>query len=120
MKKYRKERFNELLKRTLSELIFKELKDPRIKGLVSITEVSTANDFKSAKIYVSIYGIDEEAKQSCMNGLKNSSNFLKYRLSKELKLRYTPELIFQYDKSIERGANIIAKIQKLHNKKNEN
>ncbi len=113
MKKYRKEKINKLLKQELSSLIFKEIKDPRIKGIITVTEVEIATDLKNAKVYVSIFGINEKEKARCLKGLQNSNNFLKYRLSKELKLRYTPELEFIYDNSIEKGFNIIDKLDNI-------
>ena len=113
MKKYRKEKINELLKRKLSSLIFKEIKDPRIKGLITVTDVEISTDLKNAKVYISIFGINEEKKKKCLKGLQNSSNFLQYRLSKMTKLRYTPELKFTYDTSIEKGFNIIEKLDNI-------
>ena len=113
MKKYRKEKFNELLKRELSELIFKEVKDPRIKGFITVTEVEISKDLQNAKIYITIFNISEKEKAKCLEGLQSSNNFLKYRLSKNLRLRYTPDLEFIYDKSIDQGFKIIDKLDEI-------
>ncbi len=113
MKKYRKEKLNELLKRELSELIFKEVKDPRITGFITVTEVEISKDLKSAKVYISIFDISEKGKEKCLKGLNCSNNFLKYRLSKNLKLRYTPDLEFIYDESIDQGFKIIDKLDEI-------
>lgn len=118
MKKYRKEKLNELIKRELNELIFKEVKDPRIKGLVTITGVDITDDLKNAKVYVSIFGVNEKEKINCLKGLQSSNSFLRYRLSKELILRYTPELKFIYDDSIQKGFTIIEKLDNIKKKSN--
>lgn len=113
MKKYRKEKLNELLKRELSKLIFKEVKDPRIKGFITVSGVEISNDLKKAKVYISIFGVNEKEMVKCFKGLQSSNNFLKYKLSKILSLRYTPELNFIYDGSIKKGFNIIEKLDNI-------
>lgn len=116
MKKFRKEKINELLKRELSELIMKEVKDPRVQGFVTVTEVDISKDMKSAKVYVSIFGIDENEKKKCFKGLQSSENYLSYRISKNIRLRYTPHLTFYIDDSLEKGFNIIDKLNSIKNK----
>ncbi len=118
MKKYRLKRYNEILKHEISDLIFKELKDPRIKGMITVTEVDVAADAKSAKIYVSIFGVDEKESKKVMDGLKSAEYFIKHRLLKNLRLRYAPNLFFIKDESIERGVRIINKLTKLNNNDN--
>lgn len=115
MKKYRLDKMNELVKRELSDLILKDLKDPRIKGLITVTKVEIAPDLKTAKIFISIFGVNEEDKKKAFIGLNNSSSFLKYKLMKNLELKYTPELFFKEDDSLEKGFYIIEKLNKLNN-----
>ncbi len=119
MNEFRKKRLNEQLKREISTLIFKEIKDPRIKGFVTVTEVDIATDMKTAKVYISIFGIKEESKKKCLKGLQNSSPFLQYKLSKQLRIRYIPNLQFKMDSSIEKGFSIIEKLENIKNKKRD-
>lgn len=116
MKKFRKEKLNKQLKRELSELIMREVKDPRIKGFITVTEVDISSDMKNAKVYVSIFGISDNEKKKCFKGLVNSSNFLKYSLSKKLQLRYTPDLQFLLDDNMEKCFNIVEKLNNIKKK----
>ncbi|RBP41170.1 30S ribosome-binding factor RbfA [Garciella nitratireducens] len=102
---YRLERINKEIKRELSNLIQSELKDPRISEMVSITKVKTTNDFRYAKVFVSIYG-DKNRQAENMKGLESASAFLRKELGKKIRLRYTPELIFEIDDSIDYGMHI--------------
>ncbi len=113
MKKFRKEKINEQLKRELSELIVKEIKDPRIRGFITITKVDVSGDMQHAKVYVTIFGISEKDKKKCFKGLKSSGNYLQYLLLKRLRLRYVPVFEFIYDESISRGFDIIEKLDKI-------
>jgi len=98
------ERINEDIQRVLSTLL-REIKDPRLKqGMVSITAVLTTGDLRYAKVFLSVYGLESE--KEFKKGLKSASGYLRRELGGILDLRYTPELIFVLDKSIERGARI--------------
>ncbi|MDD5066903.1 MAG: 30S ribosome-binding factor RbfA [bacterium] len=111
--KYRLERINELMRRELSDLIMKEVKDPRIKGLVSITQVKVDQDLKNAKIYVSIYGVSKKEKEKVLAGLVSSSKFLHFKLSENIRLKIIPTLNFILDESIEKAFRIIEKLDKI-------
>ena len=100
----RKERINEDIQRVLASLL-RDIKDPRVRqGMISVTGADTTNDLRYAKVYLSVYGLSSE--KDFMKGLKSASGFLRGELGRSLDLRYTPELIFELDKSIERGARI--------------
>ncbi|MDR0861706.1 MAG: 30S ribosome-binding factor RbfA [Oscillospiraceae bacterium] len=104
-------RANEDIKRVLSTLL-REIKDPRIRqGLVSVTGVDTTGDLKFCKVYLSALGIDSE--KEFLKGLKSASGYLRRGLASSLTLRNTPELIFELDKSIERGVRIASLIGEL-------
>ncbi len=120
MKKYRLERLNETIKREISEIVFKEVKDPRIKGLVTFTEVDVSPDLRQAKVYVSIFGLSEEESKKVIAGLKSAESFIKYRVSKNLRLKYTPDLIFIKDDTIERGSRIVEKLEHLKKEEEKN
>ena len=104
-------RINEEVRRELSNVI-RELKDPRIPLMTSIVAVNVTNDLRYAKVYVSVMG-DEETKKQALVGLKKAAGFCRREISQKIDLRYTPELIFELDNSIEHGAHINALIQNL-------
>jgi len=100
----RLQRTNEDIQRVLSELL-RSIKDPRVnQGLISITGVETTGDLRWCKVYLSVLGLTDE--KEFKKGLKSASGWLRRELSHSLSLRYTPELVFQLDRSIETGAHI--------------
>jgi ribosome-binding factor A len=104
-------RINEDIQRELSSLI-RNVKDPRVQqGMISITGVDTTNDLRYAKVYLSILGDVNE--KELKKGLKSASPWLRRELGSLLSLRYTPELIFERDSSIEYGAHIAKIINEL-------
>lgn len=105
-------RTNDDIQFVLSGLL-RQIKDPRVNqgGLISITRVETTGDLRYSKIYVSVLGkIDEK---QFMKGLKSAGPWLRHELGNSLDLRYTPELVFELDKSIEHGAHINQIIEDL-------
>lgn len=110
MASHRIEKVNEEIKKELS-LIIPKLKDPRIPDFVSVTEVRTTPDLKSARVYFSVLnGSDTEA----LKGLQSSAAYARMLLSKTMKIRYTPELIFTIDESIKYGIFIEQKLSELN------
>ena len=98
-------RINEEIQRELASLL-RTVKDPRLHGgLVTITHVDTTSDLRYAKIYISALNKNEE--EDMMKGLKSASGYLRRELGAALRLRYTPELQFIADDSIEQGAHIL-------------
>ena len=98
------QRANEDIQRVLAVLL-RNIKDPRVKqGMISVTGVDTTSDLRHTKVFLSVYGLQSE--KDFMKGLKSASGFLRRELGQSLSLRYTPELEFELDKSIERGARI--------------
>ena len=91
-------RINEEIQRELAALI-RSVKDPRVKGLISITAVNTTPDLRYAKIFVSV--LDKSDVSEVVRGLKSASGYLRRELGSALKLRYTPELLFEEDNSID-------------------
>lgn len=98
-------RINGEVKKELSILISREIKDPRISPMTSVIDVEVAPDLKTAKVYVSVMG-DEQARKDTLQGLKSAAAFMRSQLARNLNLRNTPELIFIMDNSIEYGVNI--------------
>jgi ribosome-binding factor A len=110
-KSYRKERLNESIKELLGELILSRIKDPRV-GLVTITGVDVAADLTTAKVYYSVMGSEEERADS-KAGLESAKNFMRKTVSRELKLRNTPEFVFVYDDALDRSMRIEEQLKKL-------
>ncbi|MFB0558962.1 MAG: 30S ribosome-binding factor RbfA [Dehalococcoidales bacterium] len=109
---HRIERVNSLIRQEISELLQRQVKDPRLGNFIAVTEVATSPDLKYAKIFVS--RLDSEGKkQETLNALASASGFLHNELFKRLRLRHTPELIFQWDDSIERGSHLLQLIDEV-------
>ena len=97
-------RINEEIQRELASLI-PNVKDPRVSGLISVTAVDTTPDLRYAKIYISV--LDKSDYAQVLKGLKSASGYLRRELGHALQLRYTPELTFVRDDSIDQGAHIL-------------
>lgn len=106
----RTERINDLLREEISDLIHHEVKDPRVGGLVSVTEVSVSVDLRLASVFVSVMGTAEE-KAGTLAALKAAAHFLQRELRKRLTIRRIPELTFLADNSLEHGARMLALIE---------
>jgi ribosome-binding factor A len=103
-------RINEEIQRELSTLI-RSVKDPRVKGLISITGVDTTPDLRYAKVYVSV--LDKSDVNEVIKGLKSAGGYLRRELGSAISLRYTPELVFERDDSIDKGAHILTLLENL-------
>lgn len=103
-------RINEDIQRELASLI-RTVKDPRVHGLVSITRVDTTTDLRYCRVYVSV--LDRSDVNEVVKGLKSAAGYLRRELGRALTLRYTPELQFQADDSIERGVRMVSMIDQI-------
>jgi len=103
--KRREQRLGKVIKQEISTLLERKVNDPRLKELVSVTEVQLSADLRHAKVFVSILG-DEADKKEMIAGFNSACSFLQRQLSLHLGLRHTPQLSFHYDDSIERGAEL--------------
>lgn len=104
-------RTNDDIQRVLSDRI-QQVKDPRVQqGMISVTRVETTGDLRYAKVWLSVLGLENE--KEFRRGLKSASGWLRRELGGALNLRYTPELVFEVDHSIEHGAYISGLIEKL-------
>ncbi|MBB6053054.1 30S ribosome-binding factor RbfA [Armatimonas rosea] len=100
----RQARVAEMIKRDLSEILSKDVGDPRV-ALVSVTDVEVAQDFSIAKVFISVMG-DESEKQAAMKALRNGAGFIRGRLGAMLELRTVPMLVFRFDEGIDRGVRM--------------
>jgi len=117
MAKIRVGRVGEQIKKELSQMLQTEIKDPRI-GFVTITGVEVTNDLSIAKVYLSVMG-DEQEKEETLQALAKATGFIRSELGRRIRLRKTPELIFQIDRSIEYGSRIEELIAKLNEGKTD-
>ncbi|MDW5595371.1 30S ribosome-binding factor RbfA [Conexibacter stalactiti] len=97
-------RVDEAVRAVLSDAITQELKDPRV-GFVTVTAVRTSSDLRHARVYVSILG-DEEARAAGLEGLRSAQGFLQRKVAAAVRMKYTPEITFAYDDSVDRGLRI--------------
>jgi ribosome-binding factor A len=111
----RTDRISEEIKKEVSSLIQNGLKDPRLPKMISVTAVEATRDLSYAKIFISVLGSDEE-KANALKGLKSAAGFIRREVGHRLQLRYTPEMLFELDNSIERGVYISKLIDDTLNK----
>ena len=116
MAKYRSGRINEEIKKEISNIIRNDIRDPRLTSMISVTKVDVTKDLRYAKVFVSIFGNDEE-KNIALSILKNSSGFIRKEVGHRVSLRYTPEILIQLDDSIEHGMHIDALLDKIKESK---
>ena len=101
----RMQKVNEELKREIGNIISLKMNNSVLqKGLISVTSVETTPDFKYAKVFVSMINVGN--KKDVLKALKKSSGFVRTEIAKKVNLKYTPEIIFEFDESIEYGDRI--------------
>lgn len=108
----RLERVNSLLKEVIADVIRKEVKNPHIPPLITITQVSISRDLHYGKVYVSVIG-DSQAKEKAIAALQSAAGFIGIQASKQVKLRFFPELTFFIDESLEKQLRIEEKIVQI-------
>ena len=101
------------IQRTLADIIRNELNDPRISTLASIIKVELSNDLQYCKVYITVYGTDEEVKNT-FEGLEKAKGFIKRLLFEKIKLRKAPELTFVKDDSIAYSVHISEILNKIN------
>lgn len=108
-------RINDDIQLALSSLL-RQVKDPRVQqGMISVTRVETTGDLRYAKVWLSVLGDLNE--KEFKRGLKSCGPWLRHELGERLSLRYTPELVFELDHSIEYGAKISRMIEEIEETK---
>ena len=105
-------RVNNLLREEISQLISGKIKDPRLPALVSITQVITSPDLQHAKVYVSVLGGPED-RENAIKSLTSASSFMSRELRHSLATKYTPQLHFFLDDSIEKGSQLLELINSV-------
>jgi len=105
MAKIRVERLNSLLKEVISEVVMRDVKDPRMSQFVTITEVNITSDLHHAKVYISVIG-DANLKKQTLEALQSAAGFIAVQASKKVTMRYFPNKTFKLDESIEKHIRI--------------
>lgn len=108
----RNERVRKTLMKEIADIIQRELKDSRIHGVVSITDIEMAHDNSFAKVYYSVLASDSE-KENTIRAITDNTSKIRYEVGKRVRLRLTPELRFIPDNSLERGAHVTDLINKI-------
>lgn len=108
----RSERVRKALIREVSTLLQRNIKDPRISGIVSVTDVELSSDCRHAKIFVSIFG-EKEEQDKTMKALESSTGYIRTEISKRLEMRFSPEIVFKMDDSLERGSRVSGILDKI-------
>ena len=111
-------RISEEMKKEVSNIIQNELKDPRLPQMVSVMSANVTKDLKYAKVYISVFGSEEE-KKNALSALKSAAGFIRREVGHRMQLRYTPQMQFELDNSIEHGAYITKLINDTMKEKKE-
>ena len=115
----RSDRLGQIIQNEISDLLQKNINDPRLGGMISVTDVSVTDDMRNAKIYISAL-TDQTNKEEIIKGFNSAMGFIRRELAHRLNLRITPELSFHFDDSIEHGialSNLIDEVISSDNEK---
>lgn len=123
-KGYRVGRLGEEIRKLVSELLIRELKDPRLSGIVSISAVKVSTDYSYATLYISVLDTSdeetsEERKEEVLAAFHSAKGLIKREIGKQIKLRHVPELLFKIDSSLDYGRHISRVIADLKKDKKE-
>lgn len=113
----RQERINEELKKEISNIINYEVKNSKVTGMISVTKVKVSPDLSFARVYVSM--LNSKNIKDTLAGLKASSGFIRSQIARNLNLRITPELVFEFDESLVYGEKIDKILAKIIPNKDE-
>ena len=108
----RNERVRKALMREISDIIFREIKDPSICGMVSITDVDVSSDNSAARVFYSVFG-DDEIKKKTSVALERHVGQIRHEVGKRIRLRVTPEIKFVYSDGLEQGSRVLDLIEKI-------
>ena len=115
----RVERVAALIRKETSELLMNGIRDERVhQGMVSITDVEVSGDLQHCKIFVSVFG-EQNDRNEVFEGLKAASGYLRGELGRRLQMRRAPEVVFQLDKGIEKGTSVLGLLNRLEDERQE-
>ncbi|WP_088005968.1 30S ribosome-binding factor RbfA [Indiicoccus explosivorum] len=113
----RSNRVAEQMKKELSDIISRKLKDPRV-GFVTVTDVEVTGDLQQATVYISVLG-DEKKQEETLLGLSKSKGYIRSEIGQRIRLRKTPELLFEFDTSVAYGSRIDSLLRDLQEPKDD-
>ncbi len=106
-------RLNEQIREELADLLRRHIRDPRLGGIISITDVETSADLAVARVHVSVLGSDEEAAEA-LRALRHAAGYLRRELGERIRVRRLPALDFRLDPSIARGARVLQLLREIN------
>lgn len=106
----RAERVSDQMKQEIADILMRKIKDPRI-GFVTVTDVEVSDDLRNAKVFVSVYG---QEKERSLKGLESAAAFIRAELGRRMRLKFTPELLFRFDATVEQGAHIMELLRDIN------
>ncbi len=109
----RVDRINGVLRQEISQLISRQINDPRLNAFVTITQVETSSDLRTARVFLSVMG-DRETRDKALEGIQSAATFLRRELRDRLTLRYTPFLTFVLDDSLENADHLLRLMDRIH------
>ncbi len=115
---YRIERFNSLLRQEISDIIRRQVKDPRLSVFISVTAVEISSDLKFAKVHFSSMGTENEKKE-ILRALTSAAGFIRHELGNRMQARRIPELSFRLDETIEKADRVLRLIDQISEEENK-
>ena len=109
----RVDRVNGVLRQEISHLLSRQINDPRLNAVVSITQVETASDLRTARVFLSVMG-DQKTREKALEGIQSAATFLRRELRGRLTLRYTPFLTFILDDSLQNADHLLRLMDRIH------
>jgi ribosome-binding factor A len=116
--KNRIDRLNSLLKEVISEVITREVRNPRVNTLITVTNVEVSKDLHHARVFISVIGSEQEKEQT-IAALQSAAGFIGVSASKKVTLRYFPQLSFKLDTSAEKQGRIDELLEKIHEEREQ-
>ena len=108
----RVDRINGVLRQEISQLLSRQIKDPRLNAVVTITQVQTSSDLRTARVFLSVLG-DQETRERALEGIQSAATFLRRELRGRISLRYTPFLTFMLDDSLENADRLLRLMDRI-------
>jgi ribosome-binding factor A len=109
---HRLARVAEVIRSEVSDLLLRAIRDPRVRGLVTVTHVEVSGDLRHAVVYVSVFGSQDE-QEAALRGLKSAEAFVRREIARRIRVRTAPAVAFRLDHSIERGSRVLALMKEL-------
>ena len=108
----RTDRINEQLREEISTLLTRQVKDPRLNAVISITRVVSSGDLRSARVYISVMG-NQETREAALAGMQSAASYLRRELRDRINMKHTPFLSYQLDDSLEEADQLLRLMNKV-------